>query len=95
MSDDQSLLFRDPSNRTKRPTLMKVGYEDDLMPPQRLTAEHKAGFRAATDIPADIQEADMDQAAVLCSGSSLMKGMSLASSPHVVRGGTQYREVRS
>lgn len=62
--------------------------------PSRMVIEYKAGFGdAAGDIPADLAQAVIDQAALMFDGRSPMDGRSLTSSPHMARIGARYRGV--
>jgi hypothetical protein len=63
--------------------------------PDRLTIEYQAGFgTAATDIPPDIAQAVMDQAALHYDARSPMNARSLTTSPHMARVGARYRGVQ-
>ncbi|MGR3547601.1 MAG: head-tail connector protein [Roseovarius sp.] len=62
--------------------------------PSRMVIEYEAGFGdTASDIPADLAQAVIDQAALMFDGRSPMDGRSLTSSPHVARIGARYRGV--
>jgi uncharacterized phiE125 gp8 family phage protein len=64
--------------------------------PERITIEYQAGFgTAATDVPADIAQAIMDQAALHYDGRSPMDARSLTNSPHMARIGARYRGVQA
>lgn len=63
--------------------------------PSRMTIEYQAGFGpAASDIPADLAQALMDQAALHYDGRSPMDARSLTTSPHMARVGARYRGVQ-
>ncbi|MGC9370309.1 MAG: head-tail connector protein [Paracoccaceae bacterium] len=63
--------------------------------PSRIDIEYQAGFGAtATDIPADLSQALMDQAALHYDGRSPMDAKSLTTSPHMARIGARYRGVQ-
>lgn len=63
--------------------------------PSRMTIEYLAGFgAAASDIPADLAQALMDQAALHYDGRSPMDAKSLTTSPHMARIGARYRGVQ-
>jgi uncharacterized phiE125 gp8 family phage protein len=71
-----------------------VEYHD--LNPNRINIEYQAGFGpAAGDIPRDLAQALMDQAAVHFDGRSPMDGKSLTTSPHMARLGARYRGVRA
>ena len=62
--------------------------------PIRVTVEYQAGFGAtAADIPPDLAQAIMDQAALHYDGRSPMDVKSLTTSPHMARIGARYRGV--
>lgn len=62
--------------------------------PSRVTIEYQAGFgAAATDIPADLAQAVMDQTALHFDGRSPMAAKSLTTSPHMARIAARYRGV--
>lgn len=62
--------------------------------PSRVTIEYQAGFgEAASDIPADLAQAIMDQAALHYDGRSPMAAKSLTTSPHMARIAARYRGV--
>lgn len=62
---------------------------------QRLVVEYTAGFGTTPDdIPDDIAEAVMDQAALHFDGRSPMDRRDLATSPHMMRIAARYRGVR-
>jgi len=70
-----------------------TGYPDT--PPSRLTITYQAGFGAtAADIPADLSQALMDQAALHYDARSPMDARSLTTSPHMARIGARYRGVQ-
>ncbi len=69
------------------------GYFD--LTPSRMAIEYQAGFGdTASDIPADLSQAIMDQAALHYDGRSPMEAKSLTTSPHMARVGARYRGVR-
>lgn len=62
--------------------------------PTRITVDYQAGFGAdAVNIPADLAEAIMDQAALHYDGRSPMNARDLTMSPHMARIGARYRGV--
>lgn len=64
--------------------------------PNRVTIEYQAGFGAtAADIPSDLSQALMDQAALHYDGRSPMDAKSLTTSPHMARVGARYRGVQA
>lgn len=64
--------------------------------PQKIVIEYQAGFgAAASDIPQDLAQAIMDQAALHYDGRSPMDARSLTTSPHMARVGARYRGVRA
>ena len=64
--------------------------------PGRMTIEYQAGFgSAASDIPEDLAQALMDQAALHYDGRSPMDGKRLTTSPHMARIGARYRGVQA
>lgn len=66
------------------------------MIPSRMTIEYQAGFgAAATDVPSDLAQALMDQAALHYDGRSPMDAKSLTTSPHMARVGARYRGVQA
>lgn len=63
--------------------------------PSRMTIEYQAGFGAtASDVPPDLAQALMDQAALHYDGRSPMDAKSLTTSPHMARVGARYRGVQ-
>ena len=63
--------------------------------PSRMIIEFQAGFGAtAADIPFDLSQAIMDQAALYYDGRSPMDAKSLTTSPHMARIGARYRGVQ-
>ncbi|MEM1430149.1 MAG: hypothetical protein AAGG09_11885 [Pseudomonadota bacterium] len=61
----------------------------------RMTIEYQAGFgAAAADVPPDLAQALMDQAALHYDGRSPMDAKSLTTSPHMARVGARYRGVQ-
>lgn len=71
-----------------------AGYEE--LAASRLTIEYQAGFGAvAADIPSDLAQALMDQAALHYDGRSPMDAKSLTTSPHMARVGARYRGVQA
>jgi uncharacterized phiE125 gp8 family phage protein len=70
-----------------------TGYPD--APPGRMTITYLAGFGAtAADIPADLAQALMDQAALHYDARSPMDARMLTTSPHMARIGARYRGVQ-
>lgn len=64
--------------------------------PSQMTIEYEAGFGpAASDIPADLGQALMDQAALHYDGRSPIDAKSLTTSPHMARIGARYRGVQA
>lgn len=64
--------------------------------PSHIVIEYQAGFgSAAADIPADLSQALMDQAALHYDGRSPMDAKSLTTSPHMARVGARYRGVQA
>lgn len=64
--------------------------------PSHIVIEYQAGFGAvAADIPADLSQALMDQAALHYDGRSPMDAKSLTTSPHMARVGARYRGVQA
>lgn len=64
--------------------------------PSLLEIEYQAGFGAqASDIPHDLSQALMDQAALHYDGRSPMDAKSLTTSPHMARIGARYRGVQA
>lgn len=62
---------------------------------RRVEIDYQAGFGgAATDIPPDLAQAIMDQAALHYDGRSPMNKKVLTNSPHMARIGARYRGVR-
>lgn len=65
-----------------------------LLTPERLTIEYQAGFGdVAADMPDDLAQALLDQAALHYDGRSPMSAKSLTTSPHMARIGARYRGV--
>lgn len=63
--------------------------------PSVINIEYQAGFgAAASDVPADLAQALMDQAALHYDGRSPMDAKSLTTSPHMARVGARYRGVQ-
>ena len=63
--------------------------------PDEMVVEYQAGFGAtADDVPADLRQALMDQAALHYDGRSPMDAKALTTSPHMARIGAKYRGVR-
>lgn len=76
-----------------RPYIRWLAKWHDLMP-GRVNIEYQAGFGAeAGEIPRDISQALMDQAALHYDGRSPMEGKALTTSPHMARIGARYRGV--
>lgn len=72
-------------------------WQDDLnsFSPHQLEIEYIAGFgSSAADIPADLIQALLDQAALHYDGRSPMDARSLTTSPHMARVGARYRGVQ-
>lgn len=72
-------------------------WQDDIhaLTPRQITIEYQAGFGAtAADIPSDLAQALMDQAALHYDGRSPMDAKSLTTSPHMARIGARYRGVQ-
>jgi uncharacterized phiE125 gp8 family phage protein len=62
--------------------------------PTRMSIEYIAGFGdAQADIPHDLAQAIMDQAALHYDGRSPMNARELTTSPHMARIGARYRGV--
>lgn len=62
--------------------------------PTRIFVTYTAGFGAsASDVPPDLAQALMDQAALHYDGRSPMDAKSLTTSPHMARVGARYRGV--
>lgn len=77
-----------------RPYLRWLASYYDITP-SRITIEYQAGFgAAASDIPPDLAQALMDQAALHYDGRSPMDAKSLTTSPHMARVGARYRGVQ-
>lgn len=71
----------------------KSEYFDNL--PSRITIEYQAGFgEAATDIPADLVQALMDQAAMHYDARGVTDARQNMTSQHMARVGARYRGVR-
>ncbi|MBI6630713.1 head-tail connector protein [Pontibaca salina] len=63
--------------------------------PREISIEYTAGFGAtADDVPQDVAQAIMDQAALHYDGRSPMDAKSLTSSPHMARVAAKYRGVQ-
>ena len=77
-----------------RPFIRWLADWHDLTP-RRMTVEYQAGFGAtAADIPPDLAQALMDQAALHYDGRSPMNHKELTTSPHMARIGARYRGVQ-
>jgi uncharacterized phiE125 gp8 family phage protein len=77
-----------------RPYIRWLASYYDLTP-GRIIIEYQAGFgAAASDIPPDLAQALMDQAALHYDGRSPMDAKSLTTSPHMARVGARYRGVQ-
>ena len=77
-----------------RPYVRWLADYHDLTP-SRLTIEYQAGFgETAADVPSDLAQALMDQAALHYDGRSPMDAKSLTTSPHMARVGARYRGVQ-
>ncbi len=71
----------------------QAAYHD--LTPSQITIDYQAGFGvAASDIPHDLSQALMDQAALHYDGRSPMDAKSLTTSPHMARIGARYRGVQ-
>lgn len=78
-----------------RPYVRWLASYHDLTP-SRMTIEYQAGFGdAAEDVPSDLAQALMDQAALHYDGRSPMDAKSLTTSPHMARIGARYRGVQA
>ncbi|MCB1349305.1 MAG: head-tail connector protein [Maritimibacter sp.] len=68
----------------------------ELSEPTRVTIEYYAGFGdTAADVPPDLAQAVMDQAALHYDGRSPMSRRELTTSPHMARIGARYRGVQT
>jgi uncharacterized phiE125 gp8 family phage protein len=77
-----------------RPYIRWLASYYDLTP-SRIIIEYQAGFGAgASDVPPDLAQALMDQAALHYDGRSPMDAKSLTTSPHMARVGARYRGVQ-
>jgi len=77
-----------------RPYIRWLASYYDLTP-SRIIIEYQAGFGAgASDLPSDLAQALMDQAALHYDGRSPMDAKSLTTSPHMARVGARYRGVQ-
>jgi uncharacterized phiE125 gp8 family phage protein len=77
-----------------RPYIRWLASYYDLTP-SRINIEYQAGFGAdASDVPSDLAQALMDQAALHYDGRSPMEAKSLTTSPHMARVGARYRGVQ-
>ncbi len=77
-----------------RPYIRWLADYHDLTP-SRMMIEYEAGFgTTAADVPQDISQAVMDQAALHYAGRSPMDAKSLSTSPHMARIGARYRGVK-
>jgi len=75
-----------------------VFWHEDLAAraPQKMTITYQAGFGgSATDIPPDLAQALMDQAALHYDGRSPMDAKLLTNSPHMTRVAARYRGVQA
>lgn len=78
-----------------RPYICWLAEFHDLTP-SSITIEYQAGFGGlAADVPADLSQALMDQAALHYDGRSPMDAKSLTTSPHMARVGARYRGVQA
>ncbi|MEM8823160.1 MAG: hypothetical protein AAGF30_06080 [Pseudomonadota bacterium] len=69
-----------------------VEYHD--LTPNRMTIEYQAGFGPTmAEVPYDLAQALLDQAALLYDGRSPMDAKALTTSPHMARVGARYRGV--
>lgn len=70
-----------------------VGYYN--LTADSIVIEYQAGFgEASSDIPSDLAQALMDQAALHYDGRSPMDAKALTTSPHMARIGARYRGVQ-
>ena len=77
-----------------RPYIRWLAVYHDLTP-SRMTIEYQAGFGStAANVPADLAQALMDQAALHYDGRSPMGAKNLTTSPHMARVGARYRGVQ-
>lgn len=77
-----------------RPYIRWLASYYDLTP-SRIIIEYQAGFgTGASDVPHDLAQALMDQAALHYDGRSPMDAKSLTTSPHMARVGARYRGVQ-
>lgn len=75
--------------------MIRFGESFDALIPTRMTIEYTAGFGlTADDIPLDLAQAIMDQAALHYDGRSPMDAKRLTTSPHMARIGARYRGVQ-
>ncbi|MEM9578250.1 MAG: phage head-tail connector protein [Pseudomonadota bacterium] len=78
-----------------RPYIRWLDAYFDLIP-SRMIIEYQAGFgAAASNVPPDLAQALMDQAALHYDGRSPMDAKSLTTSPHMARIGARYRGVQA
>lgn len=73
-----------------------IAWSDDFhdLTPNRINIDYQAGFgEEASDVPADLAQALMDQAALHYDGRSPMDAKSLSTSPHMARIAARYRGV--
>lgn len=76
--------------------LIRFGDNFDNLTPEQITIEYPTGFGdSATDIPADLAQAIMDQTALHYDGRSPMDAKSLTTSPHMARIAARYRGVQA
>ncbi|MFC0161420.1 hypothetical protein CDZ97_07820 [Mameliella alba] len=76
--------------------LIRFGDTFDNLTPEQIAIEYPAGFGdSATDIPADLAQAIMDQTALHYDGRSPMDAKSLTTSPHMARIAARYRGVQA
>lgn len=68
----------------------------EIANPTRVTIEYTAGFGdTAADVPADLAQAVLDQAALHYDARSPMSRRELTTSPHMARIGARYRGVQA
>ncbi|KQI67600.1 hypothetical protein AN189_14915 [Loktanella sp. 3ANDIMAR09] len=79
----------------QRPYLRWLTSFHDLPLPSRITVEYQAGFGSTADqVPRDLAQALLDQAALHFDGRSPMNARDLTMSPHMARIGARYRGVQ-
>ncbi len=91
--DGQPFTDFDHETGTRPYLLWGEGYWS--LTPRRIVIEYQAGFGATpADVPHDLAQALMDQAALHYDGRSPMDAKSLTTSPHMARVGARYRGVQ-